>query len=91
MDQTFIALVTYLGLSALVAYWAHKKGMSPALWLGISILLSPLLALLGVAVVPAQNKEKGMKRCPLCAELVQKEARVCRFCGADLMARHPAG
>ena len=26
---------------------------------------------------------EGMKKCPECAELVKKDARVCRFCGYE--------
>mgnify|MGYP001046309468 CR=1 FL=1 len=26
---------------------------------------------------------EGMKKCPECAELVKKEARICRFCGYE--------
>ncbi len=27
----------------------------------------------------------GMKKCPFCAELIKKEAKVCRYCSRELM------
>ena len=30
---------------------------------------------------------EGMKKCPECAELVKKDARVCRFCGYEFYSK----
>jgi hypothetical protein len=35
-----------------------------------------------------QNTESGeMKKCPECAELVKREARICLFCGHEFYAK----
>ena len=46
-------------------------------------------AVLGVVLIAAAPKSTGdsagkLRKCPICAELVRREAVKCRFCGSDL-------
>jgi hypothetical protein len=59
-------------------------------WAFLSLIVSPLLAVIILALIPRGDADKGPTRdthvkCPDCAELVRKEARVCRHCGCRLV------
>jgi len=80
----------WIGLAALVATYTRNKGRNGVRFFFLSLLLSPLIGLLIVALGQS-NREKmaersGLKKCPDCAEFVQPEARICRFCGHEFLS-----
>lgn len=76
----------------LVGAWASSKGRSGFGYFLVSVLLSPLIGAIMVAIA-GENKPKieaeavksgDMRKCPACAELIRKEAKKCKHCGTDL-------
>jgi len=87
------ALIWIVG-AVIVAAAASGRGHSGLGWFLLSLLISPLLALIAVLVIPnraaaeaERRKEEAeladTKPCPRCAERVKKAAAVCRFCGHE--------
>ncbi|MBX3610999.1 MAG: hypothetical protein KF871_14000 [Hydrogenophaga sp.] len=73
---------------------ASNRGRSGVGWFFLSLLISPLLGLLFVAVSKDLSSKPGATpsapsaathvKCPACAEWVLPEAKVCKHCGSQL-------
>ena len=81
------------------AILAANKGRGVGAWLLLAILLGPLALLLAAVVsnkdierqaaeaAAARTAEQArLRTCPFCAERIQRQAVVCRFCGKDVPA-----
>jgi hypothetical protein len=81
----------FLGAIA-VGVFASNRGRSGFGWFLLSLIISPLLGLLFVAVSQnlatkaVQPSPHTHKKCPECAEQILQEAKVCKHCGYRLFS-----
>lgn len=91
-----VVIVVILVICGLAASVASRKGRSGVGYFALSTLCPPvglvaaLVAKPNEAEVEKKRLESGTeRRCPFCAEVVKREAVVCRFCSRDLPALKP--
>lgn len=79
--------------SVAAGVFASNRGRSGIGWFVLSLLISPLLGLIFVAVMKDLSRPNTTSsqpgpgthvKCPACAEYVLPEAKVCKHCGAAL-------
>jgi hypothetical protein len=87
--------IFWIFLSIVVGVIANARGRSGLGWCLLALVISPLLAVIIVALMPARSAPapanatpaaptRKTKRCPQCAEDIMAEALRCKHCGAEI-------
>jgi len=85
-------VLSWLVLSLVVGAIRSARGGSFWKLFFLSLLLSPVVGLICALAVPVSAKAAeakqmatgDLRKCPQCAELVKREAKICRFCHSTL-------
>jgi hypothetical protein len=81
-----LALLGLFIFGIFCSFIASQKNRNPIAWFFLGFFFS-LIALIAIAAMPSISQKKskvGLKKCPSCAEDVKAEAKICRFCQAEL-------
>jgi len=73
--------LSWLVFAILVAVWANNLNRSGVGFFFLSVFLSPVIAAIILLLVGKWDGDK--RKCPQCAEHVQLDALICRYCGHE--------
>lgn len=75
--------IIWLACGIACAVIAGSRNRSVLGWLVLGFLLGPV-ALLTVGFLGARIAPQSVRKCPFCAEMVLRDAKVCKHCGREL-------
>jgi hypothetical protein len=81
-----ILLIAWFACATAVGQYARRRGRDSRDWTRIALLISPPVAFFIVALCDVQTRAySGLKKCPMCAEVIKAEAKICRFCRTEVV------
>lgn len=88
-DQMTFFMLMLLGILAFIpAKIAKNKGRKFILWYAYGIALWIFAMIHSIVIKPSEesllSNSNKYKRCPFCAEIIKREAIVCKHCKRDL-------
>lgn len=79
-----VALVIWIIFAFAVGFYAASRGRRRMLWALLALFVSPLIALIILAVLPVSTEGLILagkhKKCPECGDIVPADANICLFC-----------
>ncbi len=83
------AIVIWVLLAGLVGEFAEKKGHSSALWYIFSLICSPLVGFVVVALLPSAADLTPVEYtwCRYCLRTVRVRTEICPYCYEDLTGK----
>jgi hypothetical protein len=87
VDQLYYGIAVFLAvcLGLLTAKIASDKGGSFVMWFVAGTFLAIVALPLAIFLSPEQIAPKSFKKCPKCAEQVQRAALICKHCRYSLL------
>ena len=84
-----VFLVFWIGAGIVAGNLAKNRGHSMGAWVALGILCPVIFipAAYFLKAKPDALMSMGVsQKCPHCAEFIKADARVCRYCGRDIVA-----
>ena len=89
MEEFGIIFAVAIIIGLIPAGIASSKGHSFQLWWLYGTALFFFAMIHSILIKPTEENQlqRGGRRCPHCAEIVKDQAKVCRFCGKDILSK----